>query len=229
MQGGMFVPIPSDIPRVPYYSAKSHVLDLLQRWIIDGTLADGERISDGAVAEALGISRTPVREALLILETQGFIEVRRGRDTRVRPIRPQDLYDLYPPLAGLERTAAILAMPRMTEAHIAALKTTNEAFSHALREGRVYQAMELDETFHEMIVTVADNPYITSFVTLLQLHIRRLKYRFFAQALPGEQSVAEHAAIIHAFEQHDEQVLGAVMETNWLRPMRELGSRIGER
>lgn len=173
------MPIPSRIPSVPQQSSKTYVLELLQRWIVDGTLMDGERISDAAIADRLGISRTPVREALLILESQGFVEIRRGRDTRVRPVHADDLYQLYPPLAALERVAARLAMPRMSSDAIQKLQTINENFARALERRDVFEAMEYDEAFHDLIVDMADNQYIATFVATLQMHIRRLKYRFF--------------------------------------------------
>ena len=222
------MPIPNPVPPVPQQSAKTHALALLQRWIIDGTLADGERIADAALAQALGISRTPVREALLILETQGFVEMRRGRDTRIRPLQPQAIYELYPPLAALERTAALLALPRVTPDLLERLRTTNAAFARALANHDVFAAMEEDETFHNLLVQCADNPYVTSFITTLQLHVRRLKFRFFSQTLPGQTSVQEHADIIRALETQDADRLASTMEQNWLRPMRELGGTLSE-
>jgi len=220
------MPIPTRIPPMPQQSSKNYVLELLQHWIIDGTLMDGERISDAAIAERLGISRTPVREALLILESQGFVEIRRGRDTRVRPVHADDLYQLYPPLAALERVAARLAMPRMSSDAIQKLQMINENFARALERRDVFEAMEHDEAFHDLIVDMADNHYIATFVANLQMHIRRLKYRFFSYALPGHASVLEHQAIIQAFETQDRNKLEITMESNWLRPMQELAQAI---
>lgn len=222
------MPIPNPVPPVPQQSAKTHALALLQRWIIDGTLADGERIADAALAEALGISRTPVREALLILETQGFVEMRRGRDTRVRPLQPYAIYELYPPLAALQRTAALLALPRVTPDVLERLRTTNAAFARALQDHDVFAAMQADETFHHLLVECADNAYVTRFISTLQLHVRRLKFRFFSQTLPGQTSVQEHADIIRALKIEDRDCLASTMEENWLRPMRELGETLLE-
>ena len=220
------MPIPPRIPPVPQHSSKSYAMELLQRWIIDGTLGDGERISDAAIAEALGISRTPVREALLILETQGFVEMRRGRDTRVRAVQARDLYQLYPPLAALQRAAVRLALPRMTSRILDELREINGRFAESLKEHDVFKAMEHDEEFHDLIVETAENHYITAFVGTLQLHIRRLKYRFFTHALPGDASVLEHEELIRAFETKDLDRLGTVMEANWLRPMYDLAQAL---
>lgn len=223
------MPIPPHSPPVPQQSSKTHTVALIQRWIIEGTLTDGERISDATIAETLGISRTPVREALLVLETQGFVEMRRGRDTRVRPLQVEDLYQLYPPLAALQRTAALLALPRMTSEALERLQAINDGFSQALEDGDVVRAMEQDDAFHNLIVELAHNHYIADFVNTLQLHIRRLKLRFFAHALPGRVSISEHQDIIRAFANHDGDGLASAMESNWLRPMRELGATIAVR
>lgn len=113
-------------------------------------------------------------------------------------------------------------MSRITRSEIEQLRAFNRQFEQSLKHHQVFDSMEHDEAFHELIIELADNHYITDFVAILQMHIRRLKYRFFAHALPGEQSIQDHNDIIDAFELQDTDRLAVSMESNWLRPMREL-------
>lgn len=216
------MPIPQDYSRPERVSAKERALIQIQRWIVDGTLLPGEKLSDAELAEALGVSRTPIREALQTLEIQGFVEMHRGRDTRVTTITKDDILKIYPPLASLQSLAAEIAAGMMTMEHTEQLRDINGKFATALGCKESYQAMELDDEFHNLIVELTDNPYISSFVTTLQLHVRRLKYVFFQDAMLSNASVAEHERIIEAFVQKDRQTAVKIMKQNWLRPMNEL-------
>lgn len=77
-------------------SAKEKAFHQLQRWIVDGTLEPGEKVTDADLAEALGVSRTPVREALQLLESQGFVEMKPGKETKITLIHPDDALAVYP-------------------------------------------------------------------------------------------------------------------------------------
>ncbi len=220
------MPIPQNYSRPERMSAKERAFLQIQRWIVDGTLQPGEKLSDGDLAEALGVSRTPIREALQTLEMQGFVEMHRGRDTRVTTITKDDIHKIYPPLAALQSLAAAMAAGCATAEFTERLRTTNGEFGMALKRRTPYQAMELDEEFHNAIVERTENPYIASFTSPLQLHVRRLKYVFFHDVMLSNESVIEHEQIITAFEQKDPQRAAEVMRHNWLRPMEELSRRL---
>ncbi|MBA4494183.1 GntR family transcriptional regulator [Paenactinomyces guangxiensis] len=217
------MPIPKGFSKPIQVSAKERAFAQVQHWIIDGTLQPGEKLNDAELAEALGMSRTPVREALQLLEMQGFVEMHRGRDTRVTTIEKEDILKVYPPLASLQALAAELAASKILPEQIERLREVNEKFARILGQHQPFQAMELDEQFHNIIVEAAANPYLVSFISNLQMHIRRLKYVFLQQpASAGHESVAEHAAMIEALERGDKDTAAAVMKQNWLRPMEEI-------
>ncbi|SEM69635.1 GntR family transcriptional regulator [Lihuaxuella thermophila] len=214
------MPIPSESCKLQRKSAKSLVLSQLQEWITEGTLQPGEKIVDIDLARALGVSRTPVREALQILATQGFIEMKPGKETRVTPIRYEDVYLLYPPLAALDSTAAELAAEKMDRETLKNLEEINRHFAQAVQAKDKQAAMKWDEQFHQTIVDAADNTYIRSFTSILQLHIRRLKVVFFeVSMIPAQESIEEHQAIIEAFKKRDKMSAARWMRQNWLRAM----------
>lgn len=223
------MPLPSELTKVERTSAKNKVLQQLQAWIVEGTLLPGEKIMDTELAEALGVSRTPVREALQILEMQGFVEMRPGKETRVSLLRPEDVPNIYRPLIALETLAVELAVPRLQEADFQQLTATNEQFEQAIRANESFRALELDEQFHQIIHQAAGNTYILSFNALLHMHLRRLKFIFFQHFVPAIASVDEHRAILTAL--HDRNVPSAVeaMRQNWLRPMQEVTLQLQEK
>ncbi|MFH1136604.1 MAG: GntR family transcriptional regulator [Pseudomonadota bacterium] len=217
------MPIPTDFQKVARIGAKDRALSQIQRWIIEGTLAAGEKLVDAELAEALGVSRTPIREAFLALEMQGFVEVRPGRETRVAGIEKNDILRIYLPLAALQSLAAEIAAPIISRERIEKLKGVNAEFTALIDQGRPFQAMELDEDFHNLIIEAADNPYISSFAATMQMHIRRFKFLFLKNIKPTDRSSStEHARLIAALEAGDAQEAAGIMKSNILRPMREL-------
>ncbi|WP_322112091.1 GntR family transcriptional regulator [Brevibacillus ruminantium] len=217
------MPIPKDYHAPVRLSAKEKAFHQIQRWIIDGTLEPGEQLYDAELSDALGISRTPVREALQLLQTQGFVEMYPGRQTIVTTISKDDVPDIYPPLAALQALAAEEATPKMTALHIRKLREINDSYRNAIEAGQLFQAMEWDEQFHDVILEVADNPYITQFSSILQLHVRRMKYLFLQQPIRTKaESVEEHERFINALERRDASQAASIMKQNWLRPMREV-------
>jgi DNA-binding GntR family transcriptional regulator len=209
-------------------TAKERAYSQIQRWVIDGTLQPGEKLGDAELAEALGVSRTPVREALQLLEMQGLVEVHPGNYTKVRWMEKTDILKMYPTLAALHSLAAEKATAAILAEHIEQLKSINAEFAAAIDNGQPYHAMELDEQFHNLIIDVSDNPYVSTFSSSLQMHIRRFKYLFLKQpATATHASVQEHASIIDAMEQGEPERASEMMKQNLLRPMFDLQTLIG--
>ena len=190
------MPIPVHVPGYTRISARDNVLTQLQKWIIEGTLQPAEKLSDVELAKALQVSRTPVREALQMLELQGFVELIPGKETRVSEIHRDDVFKIYPPLAMLEGFNAQEATRRVTPSLLDRLKSINQEFRHALDVHNALEAMEWDRQFHGLIAKTADNPYVMTFTKTLHMHASRLEYLFFRDLLvPAHMSENEHDAI----------------------------------
>ncbi|WKB34716.1 GntR family transcriptional regulator [Terrilactibacillus sp. S3-3] len=217
------MPIPQNYSTPVRMLAKDKAFNQLQHWIIDGTLKPGEKILDTEISKALGISRTPIREALQLLEVQGFIEMHPGKETRVTMIKKEDVLKIYPPLAALQALAAEEAARIIMPEQIEELKTMTSRYEQLIEKGEQFRTMACDEEFHNYIIETADNPYISDFSSILQLHIRRFKYVFLkSDGMVVRESLKEHKALIQAFADHDSETASAVMKQNWLRPMNEV-------
>ncbi|WP_025719903.1 GntR family transcriptional regulator [Paenibacillus polymyxa] len=217
------MPIPKDFASPIRMSAKERAFSQIQRWIIDGTLQPGEKLIDSELAETLGVSRTPIREAFQLLEVQGLVSMHPGKETKVTEVEKNDIFKMYSTMAALHALAAEVTSKIIVPGQIEQLRAINLEFASAINSGQVYQAMEMDEQFHNHIVELSDNPYVTTFSASLQIHIRRFKYVFLKQPITATHaSVEEHDSIIKALESKDSDYAHVLMKQNFIRPMQEL-------
>ncbi|WP_121615894.1 GntR family transcriptional regulator [Virgibacillus halodenitrificans] len=213
------MPIPSDHSKPIRQSAKEGAYNQIQQWIIDGTLQPGEKLNDNELAKALGVSRTPIRESLQLLEVQGFVKMYPGKATQVTKVEGEEIKDLLPPLAALQVLSAELAISHLTDEIINLLEATNKRFAEAIRSGNYYNALRIDEEFHQIIVDTANNSYILSMVASLQAHVRRLF--FHNSIILTEKSIQEHTEIIEIMKEGSPEKLAPIMKENWLRTIKE--------
>ena len=217
------MPIPTNHAKPIRISAKENAFNQLQQWIIDGTLKPEEKLNDTELAEALGVSRTPIRESLQLLEAQGFVEMFPGKATQVTKVKKEDINALLPPLAALQALAAELVITNLDNKVILNLEETNKQFSDAIKTENYFDALKIDEEFHQIIIDAAKNPYITSMVATLQAHVRRL---FFHNSIVlTTNSIETHATIIECLKKQNAELASKVMRNNWLNAIEEFYSR----
>lgn len=216
------MPIPTDYTKPKRKTAKENAYHQIQQWIIDGTLHPAEKLNDHELAKALGVSRTPIRESLQLLEVDGFVEMFPGKATQVTEVHKESIKDLLPPLAALQALSAELAIPHLTDETIELLESTNERFAVAVQTKQSFSALKTDEAFHKIIVDTANNPYIFPMVSSLQAHVRRL---FFHNSIVlTESSIEEHKEIIRLLKEGDGLTVSKIMRENWLRAIEEFHS-----
>lgn len=213
------MPIPVNHTKPVRTTAKLHAFNQLQQWIIDGTLQPEEKLNDIELAQALGVSRTPIRESLQLLESQGFVTMQPGRATQVTAVETDDINNLLPPLAVLQALAAELSIPNMDESILELLEKKNKQFADALQTKEFTTALKVDEEFHQIIVDSANNPYILSMIEMLQAHVRRLFY--YEKINLREYSVEQHAEIIRFLREKDTKKVTEVMRANWIYTIEE--------
>ena len=169
------------------------------------------------------MSRTPIREALQLLEMVGFVKMYPGKATTVTEVLKEDINHLLPPLAVLQALAGELAVPNITEDQIRRLEETNQRFAKAIEAKDSFTALKIDEEFHRIIIEAAQNPYITIMLSRLQSHVRR---QFFHHSLElSEASRNEHDQIIQAFKDKDAERLSSLTKNNWIRSIEEMNAK----
>jgi DNA-binding GntR family transcriptional regulator len=200
------------ISRLPL---RDHVYDILQRAIIAGEIAPGGRVRDQDLAAQLGVSRTPVREALQRLEDEGLVETVPGALTRITPLDTRAARDAFPVVAALHALATRLGVPRLTPADLAAMEAANARLAVALDRHAVPEAIAADDSFHGVLLQAAGNGEVVQALARLMPKVRRLEFARFG-SLAGRRSVEQHAAILAACARGAPGEAAGLVEENWL-------------
>ncbi len=198
-------------------SAAEQVYRALRERIEDGSLAPGEQLADGDLAGALGVSRTPVREALRRLVDQGAVETVPGRHTRVAPVQDADAEQVLPLLAVLHEFATRCATATIGAADLDEMAAANDRMLAAIDDGDAVAAQTADHDFHDVIVRCAGNPYLSASLDMLSLHARRLEAMYFRDHDPGAESHEQHRQIIGAIRDGEEETACALVRANMRR------------
>lgn len=201
-------------------SVREKAYVLLRDWIIKGKLAPDQKLRDKELAEKLGVSRTPIREALLRLEDEGLVQTKPSNSTIVTPIDFHQAENLYSIVWTLEALALSQAFDRMTDQKIQAMKSANDKLHAALLNNDPYLAIEADNEFHAIYLQAAENPDLCQMLSIVKQKIGRLKIYYFEQASGTLNSYQEHLAIINALEEKNLAKAHAAVEHNWKAMLR---------
>lgn len=182
--------------------------------IINGTLAPGEKLRDPDLKGWLGISRTPIREALARLETAGLVHTVPGRSTVVSTIERQAVLNAQSVAAAMHALAVRTAVPLMRDSDFEAMVTANQHFADALSRGDAEAAIRGDDEFHGVAVTVCQNELIGRTLDQITPVLRRLEYLRFS-SLTGRASIAQHNRIIELCRQREADEAAHATEENW--------------
>lgn len=210
------MPVPQDTQPLQPTTAKERVLQTLAQWLVDGTLEPGERLYDEQLSRYFQVSRTPVREALQVLAEKGLVEILPGRGTRVTPIDLASLRQSYPLLSHLHGYAVRLAFPLVNDEVIRELKARNLELYHCLSTGDQLRIQAADEQFHQVLLDLAANKYLSAFISDLSIHIARTEVQFFKHNEFRSQSVQGHEQIIDALQRRDLEGAVQATEDNWM-------------
>lgn len=197
--------------------------DLLLDEIVSGALPPGARLRDRELAERLGASRTPVREALRRLADEGLVEVAPQSATRVAPVDVGAAADAFPVVAVLQGLAARLGTPGLTRDRLAEMTTLRGAKRAALAAGEVPAAIAADDAFHLVLVSASQNRELRRTLDRLMPQIRRLDLLHF-RALSRHETVDHDDAVLDACRRGAADEAGRLVEASFLA----LGDAVAE-
>ncbi|MGC7204929.1 GntR family transcriptional regulator [Mycobacteroides abscessus] len=186
----------------------------LRTAIVDGTLAPGERLRDDELSRWLGVSRTPIREALARLEQAGLVQTQPGRHTIVSPIDVREARAAQSVAAAMHELAVREAITNISPGDLAAMRHANTRFAAALDAHDPDAALAADDEFHAVAVEASANPYIAAVLEQVTPVLRRLERIRFASR-DGRHSVALHEQIIARCEAGDSEGAGRAARDNW--------------
>ena len=188
------MPIPSDSARVDRSLLRDDVYRRLRDAIVDGTFAPGEQLRDGEIAEWLGVSRTPIREALLRLATTGLVVAIPGRSTTVTAIDAGAVRDARDVIGSMHALAVRQMAGQLSDTDIARMKEANHRFAEAVAAGDVAAAHAADEELHRVPVTALGNHALEAVVDHYDPLVRRAERQRFVS--DGRASVDLHDQLI---------------------------------
>ena len=199
-----------------YQTAASIAEQTIRAAILEGVYAPGEELPEVALAEQLGLSRTPIREALLALQAAGLVETVRGRTARVRERTLDELMDAYELRAEVEAYTARRAAQHITDEEIAALWESCERFAAHVPDDDREPLVQENLVFHDLIHRVSRNRRAPEIIrALLEMPLLYSSYTLYSVER-RRMSEEHHRAITRALEARDGEKAGALMREHIL-------------
>jgi DNA-binding GntR family transcriptional regulator len=217
-----------NIPALSHAPAlRQQVYDTLEKLIIDGDLAPGERLGESELAEQLGVSRNPVREALTVLAHVGWVDIRPRVGAEVHTPSPKEMEDFLWVRTTVKREAARLAAQHATDDGVAALRSLIERGRIAVEAGDLRKSSELNSAFHEEVDVLTDNLILQEVLALLK---KRLTWYFAPVARArGAESWKELGRLVDALAEHDPEAAASAMRDHCEHTAEVCRSWIGDR
>lgn len=187
----------------------------IRDWILDGTLPPGEKLRDKELAGQLGVSRTPIREALLRLEDEGLVQSKPNSSTRVSSIDFHSAFHLYSIVWTLEMLALGQAFGSITEDDLEQMERANEQFLEQMQAHNRLKALDADHAFHSVYVMRSDNEELIKIISEVKGKLKRLDLYYFDKIKNAALSYEEHLEILKALKRRDLGAALAAVENNW--------------
>ncbi len=179
------------------------VIDQLRDRIVQGELAPGARMNERVLCEQLGISRTPLREAIKMLATEGLVELLPNRGAIVTPLKAANIADTLAVMGTLESLAGELACANASEAEITEIRALHfEMLAHHAR-GELAGYFRYNQLIHLKIIEASGNPVLTNTYRQLNANVRRARYMANLSQERWDDAVREHEEILAALAGRD--------------------------
>ena len=207
-------------PRADVYGA-------IREAISDGSLPSNEPLREERLASALGVSRTPVREALVRLTAEGLVEVDESGGVRVSVLSSEDLDEVFALRDALETLAIRYACASRDTAALAELRHIHVASVDAVAADDVERLLELNTQFHAALNALAGKRRLQNFIELLRDQSRRYRVLALYEESERRQSVEEHGRLLDLIEAGEGDAAVALLRTHFERPRQRLVTYVG--
>lgn len=216
----------TDVVPITRMTLHDEVLTRLRDMIIEGVLPSGGRINEGQVGASLGVSRTPLREAIKTLVSEGLVEILPAKGAIVRKFDEQDVFYILEALKSLEQTAARLLCERASDDEIAALTSLHEEMIALFRSRDRLAYFKCNQRIHSHLVRASGNPVLSEMHEQLQSRIKRV--RFVGNDRPDRWAgaVSEHEEMCAAWRARDAKRLADVLGIHLDRTMERVRDAI---
>ena len=194
-----------------YLPLRDVVFNTLREAILRGDLQPGERLMELQLADKLGVSRTPIREAIRMLEQEGLAVTVPRKGAEVAKMTLKGMEDVLEIRGALDELAVELACERITEEQLNDLKKRKQDFEVSLKSGNLKQIAEADVHFHDVIYDATCNPKLINLLNNLREQIYRYRVEYIKKAENHPILMEEHEAIYKALSKRDKQAAKAAI------------------
>lgn len=194
-----------------YLPLRDVVFNTLRQAILTGEFMPGERLMEISLADRLGVSRTPVREAIRKLELEGLVVMIPRKGAEVAKITERDLKDVLEVRCSLEELSATIACDRITEAGKEELGRSLIAFKEAVKGGDNMTIVDKDVEFHDVIYEATSNPRLIQILNNLREQIYRYRVEYIKDISYHDVLVREHEEIVDAIMNNDKELVQKIM------------------
>jgi DNA-binding GntR family transcriptional regulator len=198
------------------------VVARLRHLLIEGEIPPGGRVPERDLCVALGISRTPLREALKVLAAEGHVILLPNRGARAAKLTAKDVRDLFDVCEGLEAIAGELACKRISDDELAEIAFLHHEMERHYERRDLPQYYRCNRAIHEAIIRAADNPVLSSLYDSVTARIRRARYVAPMPPAHWELALREHEAILNALERRDGSGLAHILRRHLRNKRQEL-------
>lgn len=203
--------------QIQLVNLREHVIAQIRNQIIEGGLKPNDHIVESAITSQLGVSRTPVREALILLEREGLVVSKPNRGFFVREFEPNDIREMFSMRATLENFAAELVVGRLTEVEYAHLENLNEQLQEYFDQDDIRHARRADMAFHQTLIEWSQHGLLIQQWEAMVAQIAAALY-VRAEAFLGydeQKAIRDHKAILAAYRARDlNQIIALNREIN---------------
>lgn len=210
-------------------SLHEELTERLRTMIVEGVLVAGEKVPEKILCEQLGVSRTPMREALKVLAAENLLTLEPNRGARVRTLTIESLEEVFPIMGALEALAGELACKNITDAQISDIKKSHEKMVKHYHDGDLPGYFRNNQRIHEAIMLAAANPTLSTMHQSVAVSIRRARYQANMSTERWQQAVQEHEEIIKALENKDGQLLGNILKKHLMNKFETVRQSLSEK
>lgn len=212
-----------------YLPLRDVVFQTLRQAILRGELEPGERLMEIQLANKLGVSRTPIREAIRKLELEGLVLMIPRKGAEVAEITEKSLRDVLEVRSSLEDLAVELACERIKEEQVQELKKAAEEFEEALQGGDLTEYAEADVKFHDVIYHATENQKLVQLLYNLREQMYRYRVEYLKRSEVHQTLLAEHQYIIECIEKHDKEAAKHAIRTHIDNQFEKVANTIREK
>ncbi|PMR73322.1 GntR family transcriptional regulator [Billgrantia endophytica] len=197
--------------KIQHRNLYREVADRIRELIEHGELIPGERISEKQLCETFGVSRTPLREALKVLASEGLVELLPNRGARVMQLTVKMVKDTYDLMGALEGLSGELACQQISDEEIAAICDLHEQMLTHYRNREMQPYFKINRRIHESILAAANNEVLQEMYNNLSYRVKRVRYSKKMTDNFWRQAVNDHEMMIEALKKRDGKRLGQIL------------------